>query len=325
MYNTFSQTFYYDGQLPGGTIICPSNGGGTLTNTTYQVVVRTDSSVTGVEVNIQDSDASNDDATTGQSNGNGLTNGVPVYVSATPATPDPTLSQQYPNYPQEFHFTYVAVPSSGAATIKVRLKTFSTAVFPGRFTPLTCAVNTLAPAQVLFISAPSTDGQPLILGSNDVYTITSCFTSTLTPNNYNLFSIFINGVLQPRQDGQGNVLYHISPLGCGTGLRQLSYDWTGFSPGTNVIQVNFTNGLSLNATRTVPVGILYSSLDSDGDGVPDWLELLAGTNPYDASSFFHITALVIGNPVELLWSSVPNKTYQILATTNLNYPMAPTA
>ena len=130
-------------------------------------------------------------------------------------------------------------------------------------------------------------------------------------------------MFQPRQDSHGNVLYNITPLGCATGLRQLSYNWTGFSPGTNVIQIDFTNGITLSATRTVLVGIMYSSLDSDGDGVPDWMEMLAGTNPYNPNSFLHITELVAGNPVELVWSSVPNKTYQVLATTNLNYPMAP--
>jgi hypothetical protein len=52
------------------------------------------------------------------------------------------------------------------------------------------------------------------------------------------------------------------------------------------------------------------------------MELLAGTDPYNPNSFFRITDLVNGNPVELTWSSVPNKTYQILATTNFSYPMA---
>jgi hypothetical protein len=108
-------------------------------------------------------------------------------------------------------------------------------------------------------------------------------------------------------------------------MRQIYYNWKGFIPGTNLIQVIFTNGFTLSATRTVLVGIKNSLLDSDGDGVPDWLEMLAGTDPYNPNSFFRITDVVSGNPVELTWSSVPNKTYQVLATTNLLYPMSPIA
>jgi len=71
----------------------------------------------------------------------------------------------------------------------------------------------------------------------------------------------------------------------------------------------------------VLVGLKYSPLDSDNDGVPDWLEMLAGTDAYNANSFFRIMDLVNGNPVELTWSSVPSRSYQVLATTNLLYPM----
>jgi hypothetical protein len=266
--------------------------------------VRADSSVTELDYCVTDN--------------NGQICGV-----ASPVTPDPTLSQQYPAYSQEYRFTYSPVASNGTATITVKLKDVASSVYTNRFATLTRTVNTLAPATVLFISSPASDGQAVVVGSNDVYTISSCFTSSLTPNNYNFFSIYINGVFQPRQDIHGNVLYHITPLGCATGLRQLYYNWTGFSPGTNIIQIDFTNGIPLSATRTVLVGIMYSSLDSDGDGVPDWKELLAGTDPYNPNSFFRITELVTGNPVELVWSSVPNKTYQVLATTNLNFPMAP--
>ena len=79
--------------------------------------------------------------------------------------------------------------------------------------------------------------------------------------------------------------------------------------------------MTLSSTRTVLVGIRNSPLDSDTDGVPDWLELIAGTDPYDLNSFLHITDLVVGNPVQLSWSSVSNKSYQVLATTNLFSPM----
>jgi len=129
VYNTFAQTFYYDGALPGGAVPYPATGT-TLTTGSYTVVVRADSTVTGVQFNIQDSNPDNDDVVTGQANGNGNgTNGAPVFVSATAVTPNPTISATYTNLPQEFRFNYVNIPGSGGATILVRLN------LPPVFTP----------------------------------------------------------------------------------------------------------------------------------------------------------------------------------------------
>ena len=100
---------------------------------------------------------------TGQPNGNGNdTNGAPIFVPATPvASPDPALSAQYPNYPQEFRFVYTNVPASGTATIAVQLNEYGTSVHTNRYTMLTATVNTLAPK--LQISSPPVDGMALLL------------------------------------------------------------------------------------------------------------------------------------------------------------------
>jgi hypothetical protein len=316
-YNTFLQTFYYDAQLPSGTVAFPPNGN-TISVSTYQVVVRGDSSVTGVDFNIADSDTNNDDAITGQVNGNGLINGSPSYANAAQVTPDPTLSQQYPAYPQEFRFNYVAVPSSGTATITVRLRELSTSVYSNRFTGLTTTVNTRAPANVLFISSPAADGVPLIVSSNSLFYIQACFTPTLTTNSTSLFSLYVNGALQPSSS------YILAPVGgingCPT-LRGLLCPWTNFLQGTNVIELDYTNQIVLSSTRIVPVGIRYSTLDSDADGMPDWMEYIAGTNPYDSNSVLRITG--IDNDNQLVWESVSNITYTVIATTNFSLPMLP--
>jgi hypothetical protein len=300
VYNTFVQTFYYDGQLPGGVIAYPASDGSTITGTSYQVVVRADANVTEVDYTIQDS--------------YGQTNGV-----AAPVTPDPSLSQQNPNYPQEFRFNYSPVPSSGTATITVQLKDLATSAYPNRLTTLARTVNTAAPAQVVNIASPATDGSLLLLYPSNNYStlLQSCFTSTLTVSDSNLFSIYINGLFQPRSG------YIFRPSGCGAGMRALYYNWTNAPSGTNTIQIIYTNLFTLSATRTVTVARYGDPTDSDGDGVPDWMELLAGTNPYDPNSVLRITALTPGTPVALSWSSVPGKTYQVLATTNLAYPMIP--
>src|SRR6185312_1320959 len=65
VYNTFIQTFYYDAALPTGAIAFPPNNS-TVSTASYTVVVRADSTVTGVDFNIQDCNPSNDDSVTSQ-------------------------------------------------------------------------------------------------------------------------------------------------------------------------------------------------------------------------------------------------------------------
>jgi Alpha amylase, catalytic domain len=290
VYNTFLQTFYYDGALPGGVIAFPIVDGSAITANNYTVVVRADSTVLSADFNIQDSNAANDDIVTGQNNGNGLTNGAPIFVGATAVTPDPNVSLLHPNYPQEFRFNYPAVPSNGTATITVRLKSYAASVYSNRLTTLTRTAQTFAPAQVVRISSPATDGTVIPMGNNVVYLVQTCFTPTLTTTNTNSFSIYINGVLQPKSS------YVIQPpgavAGC-PGMSSLLYNWSGGSPGTNVIQVVFSNSVVLSDTRTVIVPPPLRISDFD-----------------------------IGNRT-IVWDSAPGVNYQVLATTNLNVPFAP--
>jgi hypothetical protein len=226
---------------------------------------------------------------------------------------------QYPNYPQEFRFNYASVPSNGTATITVRLKEFSSSILTNRYTTLTRTVHTAAPGQVLHIVNPSGDGAILALATNDIFTIQTCFTSTLTTNTYQSFSIYINGVFQPRNATNGTPLYLLSPLGCGSGMRSLSYNWIGAPPGSNTIQILFTNQIYLSETRAIAV---VRPGDSDGDGMSDYAELIAGTDTDNANSVLRITALANGNQL-VVWDSVSNINCQVLATTNLSYPLAP--
>jgi hypothetical protein len=292
VFNTFAQTFYYAGPLPTGVIIFPTNNG-TISSSTYNVVVRADSTVAGVDYNIQDSNPNNDDIVSGRTNGNGNdAQGAPIFVAAKSVNPNSGYSATYPNYPQEFQFVYTNVPSSGTATINIRLKDYSASVYTNRYTTLTATVNTLAPSQVVRIASPATDGTVIPYGTNVTYIIQACFTASLYQTGANDFNVLINSNLQPQS------AYSLIPVGGNNaycpGLRTLQYNWNNPAPGANTITVTYTNAIvPISDTRLVTV-----------------------------SSPLMISGLANNNQL-VLWSSTPGLNYQVLATTNLAVPFTP--
>ncbi len=69
------------------------------------------------------------------------------------------------------------------------------------------------------------------------------------------------------------------------------------------------------STTSTGVLLLDASADQDGDGMSNQAEDVAATNPLDPNSVLRIISLANGNL--LTWSSVSNKTYQVMAATNL--------
>ena len=290
VFNTFAQTFYYDGALPTGAIPFPANNS-TLGSRGYTVVVRADSPTTGADFNIQDGDAGNDDAATGKANGNGNLGGAPAFVAATAVSPDAGLSAQYPNLPQEFRFVYTNIPGSGPATINVRLKEFATGVYTNRFTLLTATVTNAAPVSVVQISSPAASGMVLNYTTNMIYLVQACFSTALAFDK-NSFNVFINGVLQPQASyfvrAPGSQTPNLCP-----GLNTLNYNWSNPPLGTNLIQVIFTNGVVISDERLIIVA-----------------------PPLRISGLANNNQLVV-------WDSVSGVNYQVLATTNLAQPFLP--
>jgi hypothetical protein len=312
VFNTFLQTFYYDAGPPTGAVAFPATDDSFISNATYTVVVRTDRSVTGVEFNIQDDEPFNDDELTGQNNANGNTNSVPKFLSATKVTPNEGISANFPGAPQEWRFNYALVPGSGAATITVRLRETTSDLFPNRVTMITRTVNTVAPQAVMQINSPAIEGTILTLSATASNLMQACFSTGLT-NDPALYRIYTNGVLVPRVGNN----YIFLASGCSPGLRSLYYYWVAPPPGTNTYTVTYSNLFTLSDTRTF---VVARPGDSDGDGMSDYNEVLAGTDPFDDNSALRITELANGNQL-IVWDSVAGRNYQVLATTNLVTPM----
>jgi hypothetical protein len=214
--------------------------------------------------------------------------------------------------PKEYRFNYVNVPDSGTATITVKLREATTAIFPSRVTTLTRTINTLAPQSVLYITAPVTEGMILTLATNSNFVLRNCYSTNL-PATSTFFSIYLNGVMMPRAN------YSFLSSGCSPGLKSVNYNYTGY-PGRHEYHAGHLHqhrGAPIEDTRTF---VVVRPGDSDGDGMSDYNETLAGTDPFDANSGLRITELANGNQL-VVWDSVAGRNYQVLATTNLVYPM----
>ena len=308
VFNTFAQTFYYDSAPPTGVVAFPATNGTAIAAATYQVVVRADSSVTGVEFNILDGEPLNDDSATGITNGNGNN----AWAPAAAVTPNAAIGQSYPNLPVEYRFNYVNIPTTGTATINVRLREVTTDILTNRVTIVSRTVNTLAPQAALTITDPGTNGAVLVMNTNTLINIRTCFTDTLTTNDATRFTLLVNG--QPQTVSSNN----FRTTGCGSGLRLVFHPYSTWLPGLNVIQMTYSNIFTVSDTRSFYV---VRPGDTDGDGLSDLAELYAGTDPDDAASVLRITGLENGNQL-VVWDSVPGVNYQVLASTNLAEPFA---
>jgi len=163
--------------------------------------------------------------------------------------------------------------------------------------PYTLLFQTAAALPAVYFSSPALAGTEISLGSNTTYLIQVCFTATLDTNDASLFSLTINGVLQPQS------AYIFRPVGSVAGcpgLRSLFYNWSGASPGTvngtNLLQVIYSNSqdsvvLSDTQTVIVPPPLAISGLADNNQSV--------------------------------VWSSTPGVSYLVLATTNLSQPFMP--
>jgi hypothetical protein len=115
----------------------------------------------------------------------------------------------------------------------------------------------------------------------------------------------------------GNVFY---------GFRSANgSNWVLVGTETVTMTTNVLIGLALTSHNNAVLNTaefdrvrIRTSIDSDGDGVSDVLEAVAGTDPEDAKSVLKLTATVSQSPlrVNLAWPSISSKTYRVLYNTN---------
>ena len=244
VYNTFKQTIYLDAETPKGYIQWPANNGDILSGTEYGVVVRTDPTVREVWYRIEDGDSANDDAVIGKANGNGTgfepytdsnadgeydsgepftdldgdatwdSTGVTSWQQAYSMTPE-DMSQQYP---VAWRFTYANLPTGGTATIKVRLREWSSAdrtawtngamtTNTGHYTELTRTITPAGPAYKLYFDWPEVDGTLVEAGWQIRIKYSSTFAAGISGDDaLDLFTIKLNSAENGGDPANGTVL-----------------------------------------------------------------------------------------------------------------------
>ncbi len=232
LYNTFTQTFYYDAQTPQGEVAFPQNNGDTVGGSSYEIVIRTDPTVEEVWYNIDDSEAGNNDSATRQLNGNGDgfepftdsnqdgdrdaneeftdLDGDGLYdaaasvawASATEVTANPAVTSAFQ---KEWRIRYTNIPASGPATLSFRLleasssRDFTKNATLGHYTEVARTVQTAGPLERINIAWPQNDGDRV----DDNYTMKVYFSKALATGTtagqlINRFTFLANGVAQGR-------------------------------------------------------------------------------------------------------------------------------
>jgi hypothetical protein len=232
LYQTFTQTFYYDAATPTGAMVFPGTDGDTVGGSSYEMVVRTDPTVEEVWYHIDDTESGNNDAVTGQLNGNGAgfepftdanQNGVwdagedfidvngngsydvaldASWAKATEVIPSLTIQSAYQ---KEWRFRYNNVPASGQGNITLRLLeasssrnlTLSTA--DAHVTEIVRLLETRGPDERVNIAWPQSDGDTV----NDNYSMKVYFTKALSwdiseTELKNRLTLYADGAAQDR-------------------------------------------------------------------------------------------------------------------------------
>ena len=300
--NTFRQTFYLDLHTPEGEFKYPAQEEEhpTFGEAEYGMVFKTDNTVDEVWVHVTDSDDSNDTV------GNGIsTNGVVEWAKATQISPWTKEDAQDTRLTKIWRWTYSRIPSSGTATIRVRLREVSSAPVeewsktdPSKddlaalhVTELLKTVNTRGPAETFYIEWPDQDGTMVEAGWDIRVRYTARMASGLSDEQlFEKFKIYVNASSNgstERGDIQANsdldMRHEWDWGGDGSGLNTLRFRMPNVYNGVDgwryALTVDFDNSngygtFSKTATRMIthkgpllPTCIITTPPETDSDGV----------------------------------------------------------
>lgn len=150
------------------------------------------------------------------------------------------------------------------------------------------------------------------LGYGDLAGSTATNKYTATFSGTSSASALSAGVAAAVQSyAKANYRFYLPPLMLRSNLVQSGYAQTFGLAGNIGPLPNLSNAFANVDTLAA---------DADGDGVPTWQEILAGTNPNSATSCLRIASTSVsrtGPGIVVQWQSVTNRLYTLERTTNL--------
>ena len=129
-------------------------------------------------------------------------------------------------------------------------------------------------------------------------------------------------VISTQPNGGGTVLFDGNVVGT-TKTQTGSYNQTLYAKVTTVNNAGIESAMASNSVAGTI--LLDPAADKDGDGITNANEDTAGTNPLDNQDFLRIRSVttVSSGVVDITWSSVPGKKYQVESADDLTSGFGP--
>jgi hypothetical protein len=326
IYNTFTQPFYLDTQVPQGELLYPGEGD-TLYDNEYGAVLRCDSTVTKVYFHIEDADPSNDDGRTGRSLGNGTNElGQWAWAEASEVIPSLNIDSEFM---REFRFNYSNIPDGGTnAQIYVKMAELSSSTnaldtaAAGHFGEIVRTVVADGPEWNMFVAWPQNNGDTVGLDYDMKVYFSQSLWNTDEATIRNRFLITIDDAAQSRDD-------YVLTWDVGNGYSELKYTlpdlYDGVPDALHEINVTHTNaaggGVTLTADRFVKAErsatgpsvqiISPPAVDSDGQRFDIILPDIASPQPSNRQ--YNVSVQTSSNVLET-WIVFTNSSGTIVPT-----------